>query len=46
MPGTNLTREEAHTRASLLDVESYTIELDLTATVATPTQPPSSPPRP
>src|SRR3712207_4073769 len=31
MPGTNLTREEAQTRARLLDVDSYTVELDLTA---------------
>ncbi|QIK77117.1 aminopeptidase N [Nocardioides piscis] len=30
MPGTNLTRDEAATRASLLDVTSYTIDLDLT----------------
>ncbi|MBO9523274.1 MAG: aminopeptidase N [Nocardioidaceae bacterium] len=30
MPGTNLTRDEAQTRAGLLDVDSYTIELDLT----------------
>ncbi|KRF18004.1 aminopeptidase N [Nocardioides sp. Soil797] len=30
MPGTNLTREEAQTRASLLSVESYTVDLDLT----------------
>jgi aminopeptidase N len=30
MPGTNLTREEAQTRAQLLAVESYTIDLDLT----------------
>ena len=30
MPGTNLTREEARTRATLLDVESYTVHLDLT----------------
>ncbi|MEP9383986.1 aminopeptidase N [Nocardioides sp. KR10-350] len=30
MPGTNLTREEAQTRAALLDVTSYDIELDLT----------------
>jgi aminopeptidase N len=30
MPGTNLTREEAATRAALLDVTSYTIDLDLT----------------
>ncbi len=31
MPGTNLTREEAATRAALLDVTSYTVDLDLTA---------------
>lgn len=30
MPGTNLTRDEARTRAGLLDVTSYDIELDLT----------------
>src|SRR3954454_13568034 len=30
MPGTNLTREEAQTRARLIDVESYTVDLDLT----------------
>ena len=30
MPGTNLTRDEAHTRAALIEVGSYTIELDLT----------------
>ncbi|MGO4256676.1 aminopeptidase N [Marmoricola sp. RAF53] len=30
MPGTNLTREEAQTRARLLEVRSYTVELDLT----------------
>jgi aminopeptidase N len=30
MPGTNLTREEAATRAAILDVASYLIELDLT----------------
>jgi aminopeptidase N len=30
MPGTNLHRDEAATRASLLTVESYTIDLDLT----------------
>ena len=29
MPGTNLTRDEARTRADLLDVESYTVDLDL-----------------
>jgi aminopeptidase N len=30
MPGTNLTREEAQTRAAFLDVASYTVDLDLT----------------
>jgi aminopeptidase N len=30
MPGTNLTRDEAATRAALLDVTSYTVDLDLT----------------
>ncbi|MBF4160144.1 aminopeptidase N [Nocardioides acrostichi] len=30
MPGTNLTRDEAATRAALLDVTAYTIDLDLT----------------
>ena len=30
MPGTNLSREEAATRAALLDVTSYSIDLDLT----------------
>jgi aminopeptidase N len=30
MPGTNLTREEAANRAALLDVTSYSIDLDLT----------------
>ncbi len=35
MPGTNLTREEAQTRAQLLDVESYTIDLDLTTSETT-----------
>ena len=30
MPGTNLTRDEAQTRAGLLAVESYTVDLDLT----------------
>ncbi|KDN82611.1 aminopeptidase N [Kitasatospora cheerisanensis] len=29
MPGTNLTREEARTRAALLHVEAYDVELDL-----------------
>src|ERR687889_1722947 len=31
MPGTNLTREEAQTRAELLAVDSYTVELDLSS---------------
>ncbi|MFI5533282.1 aminopeptidase N [Kitasatospora sp. NPDC051853] len=31
MPGTNLTREEARTRAALLHVESYDIDLDLSS---------------
>ncbi|PJN21613.1 aminopeptidase N [Kitasatospora sp. CB02891] len=31
MPGTNLTREEARTRAALLHVEAYDIELDLSS---------------
>ncbi len=31
MPGTNLTRDEAQTRARLIGVDSYTVELDLTA---------------
>ena len=35
MPGTNLTREEAQTRAALLDVESYAVELDLTTSETT-----------
>ncbi len=30
MPGTNLTREEAFTRAQVLSVDSYIVELDLT----------------
>jgi len=30
MPGQNLTRDEARERARLLDVDSYTVELDLT----------------
>lgn len=34
MPGTNLTRDEAATRAALLDVTSYAIDLDLTAATA------------
>ncbi|MDN5893143.1 MAG: aminopeptidase N [Nocardioides sp.] len=35
MPGTNLTREEAQTRADLIHVESYTIDLDLTTSEET-----------
>lgn len=30
MPGTNLTRDEAATRAALLDITSYAVDLDLT----------------
>jgi aminopeptidase N len=32
MPGTNLTRDEARARAAILDVDSYTVELDLSPT--------------
>ena len=39
MPGTNLTRDEARTRAALLDVESYTVDLDLTTDAAPPSAP-------
>ncbi len=35
MPGTNLTRDEAAARASLLDVTSYAIDLDLTTSDTT-----------
>ena len=35
MPGTNLTRDEAAIRASLLDVTSYSIDLDLTTSDTT-----------
>jgi aminopeptidase N len=35
MPGTNLTREEAQTRAQLISVDSYIIELDLTTSEKT-----------
>ena len=35
MPGTNLTRDEAATRAALLDVTSYSIDLDLTTSETT-----------
>ncbi|MBB6626745.1 aminopeptidase N [Nocardioides sp. KIGAM211] len=35
MPGTNLTRDEAATRAALLDVTSYSIDLDLTTGAST-----------
>src|SRR5689334_4784609 len=30
MPGTNLTRDDATARAALIDVTSYTVDLDLT----------------
>jgi len=35
MPGTNLTRDEAAERALLLHVDSYAVELDLTASEST-----------
>ena len=35
MPGQNLTREEAQRRAALLSVDSYRVELDLTASETT-----------
>ncbi|MBD8868900.1 aminopeptidase N [Nocardioides donggukensis] len=35
MPGTNLTREEAQTRAATLAVESYTVDLALTTSETT-----------
>src|SRR4051794_33436712 len=35
MPGTNLTRDEARTRARLLSVDSYTVDLDLTTSELT-----------
>jgi aminopeptidase N len=35
MPGTNLTRDEARARAAILDVESYTVDLDLTTSETT-----------
>jgi aminopeptidase N len=35
MPGTNLTRDEAQTRARLIGVDSYTVELDLTTSETT-----------
>ena len=35
MPGTNLTREEAATRAGLVRVESYDVTLDLTVSEET-----------
>ena len=35
MPGTNLTRDEAAGRAALLDVTSYTVDLDLTTGATT-----------
>ncbi|PKH44383.1 aminopeptidase N [Nocardioides alpinus] len=33
MPGTNLTRDEAATRAALLDVTAYAVDLDLTGAI-------------
>ncbi len=35
MPGTNLTRDEAQTRARLIGVDSYTVDLDLTTSETT-----------
>jgi len=35
MPGTNLTRDEARARAEILDVESYSVDLDLTTSDTT-----------
>ncbi|MEP6527016.1 MAG: aminopeptidase N [Nocardioidaceae bacterium] len=35
MPGTNLTRDEARERARMLTVQSYTVDLDLTASETT-----------
>ncbi len=35
MPGTNLTRDEAQERARLLDVDSYTVDLDLSTSETT-----------
>ena len=35
MPGTNLTRDEARTRADLLTIESYAVDLDLDPTRST-----------
>ncbi len=35
MPGTNLTRDEARARAEVLDVESYSVDLDLTTSDTT-----------
>ena len=43
MPGTNLTRDEAATRAALLDVTSYTVDLDLTTGPEPDEQGPSGP---
>ncbi|MFF1875017.1 aminopeptidase N [Streptomyces sp. CB03911] len=39
MPGTNLTREEARTRAQLLHVDAYDIELDLSSARPGPSSP-------
>ena len=35
VPGTNLTRDEAHVRAALIEVESYSVDLDLDPANAT-----------
>ncbi|HSI92895.1 MAG TPA: aminopeptidase N, partial [Jiangellaceae bacterium] len=35
MPGTNLTRDEAHERADLIEVESYDVKLDVTKSAVT-----------
>ena len=35
MPGTNLTRVEAEARSSILSVDSYAVELDLTTSETT-----------
>lgn len=35
MPGTNLTRAEAHARAALVTVDTYTVDLDLTTSDTT-----------
>ena len=42
MPGENLTRDEARTRAALLDVESHRVELDLSGAASEATFPVTS----